>query len=61
MLVVLNATKIICNNDVTARLNLEESHQYSFRRISASDVIMTNLSPAAAVAYNYNPGGILYN
>jgi len=31
----------ICNNDVTARLNLEESHHYSFRRISASDVIMT--------------------
>ena len=31
----------ICNNDVIARLNLEESHQYSFRSISAGDVIMT--------------------
>jgi len=26
--------------DVTARLNLEESHHYSFRSISAGDAIM---------------------
>jgi len=30
----------VCNN-VTARLNLEESHQYSFTNISAGDAIMT--------------------
>jgi len=36
--------------DVTARLNLEESHQDSFRSISAGDAIMTKLSPAAALA-----------
>ena len=40
----------ICNNDVIARLILEESHQYCFRSISAGDAIMTNLSPAAALA-----------
>jgi len=36
MLVALNATKYVIMLDVTARLNLEESHkQYSFRSISA--------------------------
>jgi len=37
----------ICNNDVTARLNLEESHQNIFRSISAGEV---SLSPVAALA-----------
>jgi len=34
-LVVLNATKYVIMTDVTARLNLEEFHQYNFRSISA--------------------------
>ena len=42
MLVALNATKYyVIMTDVTARLNLEESHQYNFRSISAGDAIMT--------------------
>ena len=40
-LVALNATKYVIMTDVTARLNLEESHQYSFRSISAGDAIKT--------------------
>jgi len=31
--VALNATKYVIMTDVTARLNLEESYQYSFRSI----------------------------
>jgi len=38
---VINSTKYVIMTDVTARLNLEESHQYSFRSISAGDAIMT--------------------
>ena len=41
MLVALNATKYVIMTDVTTRLNLEESHQYSSRSISAGDAIMT--------------------
>ena len=41
MLVALNATKYVIMTDLTARLNLEESNQYSVRSISAGDAIMT--------------------
>jgi len=41
MLVVQNATKYVIMTDVTVRLNLEESHQHSFRGISVGDAIMT--------------------
>jgi len=39
------------NYEVVANQQVqEESHQYSFRKISAGEATMTNLSPAAAVA-----------
>jgi len=47
MLVVLNTTKYIIMTDVTARKSPTSS---SFRSISANDAIMTNLSPAVALA-----------
>jgi len=40
MLVALNTITYVIMT-VIARLNLEESHQYSFRSISAGDAIMT--------------------
>jgi len=37
----VSGDKYVILTDVTARPNLEESQQYSFRSISAGDAVMT--------------------